>query len=64
MVFVRTDAAKGRAGISCFIIDKGIPGFTPRRIRTIRTVSVPCEVALEDCRVPAENLLGEEGRGL
>ncbi|OGK84530.1 MAG: hypothetical protein A2X52_11705 [Candidatus Rokubacteria bacterium GWC2_70_16] len=64
VVFVRTDAAKGRAGISCFIIDKGTPGFTPRRIRTIRTVSVPCEVALEDCRVPAENLLGEEGRGL
>ncbi len=64
VVFVRTDPAKGRQGISCFIIDKGTPGFTARRIQTIRTVSVPCEVALEDCRVPAENLLGQEGRGL
>ena len=64
VVFVRTDAAKGRAGISCFIIDKGTPGFTAKPIRTIRTVAVPNEVVLEDCRVPAENLLGEEGRGL
>jgi acyl-CoA dehydrogenase len=64
VVFARTDAAKGRAGISCFIIDKGTPGFTARPIRTIRTVAVPNEVVLEDCRVPAENLLGQEGRGL
>jgi acyl-CoA dehydrogenase len=64
VVFARTDASKGRAGISCFIVDKGTPGFTARPIRTIRTVAVPNEVVLEDCRVPAENLLGEEGRGL
>ncbi len=64
VVFVRTDAAKGRAGISCFIIDRGTPGFTARPIRTIRTVAVPNEVVLEDCRVPAENLLGAEGQGL
>ena len=64
VVFVRTDAAKGRAGISCFIIDKGTPGFTAKPIRTIRTVAVPNEVVLEDCRIPEENLLGEEGRGL
>jgi acyl-CoA dehydrogenase len=64
VVFVRTDASKGRGGISCFIIDKGTPGFTAKPIRTIRTVAIPNEVALEDCRVPEENLLGEEGRGL
>ena len=64
VVFVRTDATKGRGGISCFIVDKGTPGFTARPIRTIRTVAVPNEVVMEDCRVPAENLLGEEGRGL
>ena len=64
VVFVRTDHSKGREGISCFIIDKGTPGFTARPIRTIRTVAVPNEVALEDCKVPAANLLGEEGRGL
>ncbi len=64
VVFVRTDRAKGRAGISAFIVSKGTPGFTARPIRTIRTAAVPCEVALEDCRVPAENLLGGEGQGL
>jgi len=64
VVFARTDRAKGRAGISCFIVEKGTPGFTARPIRTIRTVSIPNEVHLEDCRVPAENLVGEEGRGL
>lgn len=64
IVFARTDRAKGRAGISAFIVEKGTPGFTARPIRTIRTAAVPCEVSLEDCRVPAENLVGEEGRGL
>ena len=64
MVFVRTNAAKGREGISCFIIDKGTPGFTARPIRTIRTVAVPNEVVLEDCEVPEDNLLGREGGGL
>ncbi len=64
VVFVRTDPSKGRKGISCFIIDKGTPGFTARPIRTIRTVSIPNEVAFEDCQVPAANLLGQEGGGL
>jgi acyl-CoA dehydrogenase len=64
VVFVRTDPSRGRRGISCFILEKGMPGFTARPIRTIRTVAVPCEVALEDCEVPAGNLLGPEGGGL
>jgi acyl-CoA dehydrogenase len=64
VVFARTDRSKGRAGISCFIVEKGTPGFTARPIRTIRTASVPNDVAFEDCRLPAENLLGEEGQGL
>ena len=64
VVFARTDRAKGRAGISCFIIDKGTPGFTARPFRTIRTVAVPSEVVFQDCKIPGENLLGQEGRGL
>lgn len=64
VVFARTDPDKGRKGISCFIIDKDTLGFTARPFRTIRTVSLPNEVAFEDCRVPAENLIGEEGQGL
>jgi acyl-CoA dehydrogenase len=64
VVFVRTDPTKGRKGISCFIIDKGTPGFTARPFRTIRTVSLPNEVSFEDCRVPAANMIGKEGDGL
>jgi acyl-CoA dehydrogenase len=64
VVFVRTDPTKGRKGISCFIIEKGMPGFTARPIRTIRTVSLPNEVAFEDCKIPAENMIGQEGDGL
>lgn len=64
VAFVRTDRTKARSGISCFIIDKSAPGFTARPIRTIRTSAIPNEVVLEDCKVRAENLLGEEGKGL
>src|SRR5262245_56350934 len=46
VVFARTDPTKGRAGIYCFIVERGTPGFTARPIRTIRTSSVPCEVVL------------------
>src|SRR5215510_48138 len=34
VVFARTDPTKGRAGISCFIVERGTPGFTARPIRT------------------------------
>jgi acyl-CoA dehydrogenase len=64
VVFARTDKAKGRAGISCFIVEPGTPGFTARNIRTIRTSSIPNDVAFEDCEIPAENLVGQEGQGL
>ncbi|HKN01629.1 MAG TPA: acyl-CoA dehydrogenase family protein [Candidatus Binataceae bacterium] len=64
VVFTRTDPKAGRQGITCFIIKKGQPGFTARPIRTIRTSAVPNEVAFEDCVVPIEQRLGEEGQGL
>jgi acyl-CoA dehydrogenase len=64
VVFARTDPSRGRAGISCFIVEHGTPGFTATPIRTIRTSAVPADVVFEDCAVPADNLLGEPGRGL
>jgi acyl-CoA dehydrogenase len=64
IVFARTSKEKGRAGISCFILEPGTPGFTARNIRTIRTSSIPNDVVLEDCEIPAENLVGAEGQGL
>jgi acyl-CoA dehydrogenase len=63
-VFARTDKSKGRQGISCFILEKGTPGFHAKPIRTIRTASVPNDVVFEDCEIPAENLVGREGQGL
>ena len=63
VVFTRTDPKAGRNGITCFIVKKGTPGFTPRPIRTLRTAALPNEVQFEDCVVPIEQRLGPEGEG-
>lgn len=64
IVMAVTDKARGaRGGISAFIVDRGTPGFTvERRIPMIGGVST-YEVVLENCRVPAAQLLGREGAG-
>jgi len=59
-----TDKEKGaRGGISAFLVDKGTPGF--HVIRPIPMIGghFTYEIALEDCRVPASQLLGREGEG-
>jgi len=62
LLFARTGDKEDRGGISCFIVDTDRPGFEARPIQVIRSWS-PCEVTLTDYEVPAENLLGEEGKG-
>jgi acyl-CoA dehydrogenase len=65
-VAARTDpTAKGSRGISMFIVEKGTPGFRPSRAlkKTGWLCSDTAELAFEDCRIPAGNLLGEENRG-
>ena len=60
-----TDASKKHHGISAFIIEQGTPGFRPGKKETklgLRA-SDTSEVVFTDCRVPADNLLGEEGEG-
>ena len=64
VVFARTNKDKGRAGISCFIVERGTPGFSATNIKTIRTAAIPNDVVFEDCRIPEENLIGKEGQGL
>lgn len=60
-----TDKNIGVKGMSMFLVEKGTPGLSTGNeenkmgIRTSNT----CDVVLEDCRVPAENLLGGEGKG-
>lgn len=65
-VAARTDPdAKGSRGISMFIVEKGTPGFRVGRAlnKTGWLCSDTAELVFEDCRVPAENLLGEENAG-
>lgn len=62
VVFARTDPGRGRAGISCFIVDANAEGLTKRPIPVIRSW-YPCELNFHDVRVPADNLLGHRGQG-
>jgi len=64
IVMAVTDKARGvKGGISAFIVDKGTPGFVvERRIPMIGGAST-YELRLEDVRVPASQMLGEEGQG-
>ena len=60
-----TDRAKGKKGISAFIVERGTPGFRPGKKEDKLGVrsSDTSELVLEDCRIPAGNLLGAEGMG-
>ena len=64
LVFARTDPEKGRRGISAFLVDTDSPGFEVRRVvHTLRSANYGTELSFDDVRVPAENLVGEEGGG-
>lgn len=65
VLFASIDPAAGYKGITAFIIEKGFAGFTVGKKEDklgIRASST-CELILEDCRVPRENVLGEVGKG-
>ena len=65
IVIAQTDPSKGHKGISAFIVEKGMPGFSHGKkerklgIRSSDTVSL----TFENVRVPKENMIGEEGFG-
>lgn len=65
VVTAQMDKSKGNKGIAAFILEKGMPGFSfgkKEKKMGIRS-SATYELVFEDLRVPAENLLGEEGQG-
>ncbi len=65
VVMAVTDPKKGRNGISSFILEKGMEGFRAGKKEDklgIRSADTS-ELILEDVKVPAENLIGEEGKG-
>ncbi|BDR71809.1 acyl-CoA dehydrogenase, short-chain specific [Clostridium tetani] len=65
VVFAMTDRSKGTRGISAFILEKGMPGFSVGKVEDkmgIRASSTT-ELIFEDVKVPKENMIGKEGRG-
>jgi acyl-CoA dehydrogenase len=65
LVFAVTDPAKKHRGISAFIIEKGTPGFSfGKKEKKLGIRSSPTlEIIMEDCRIPVQQRLGEEGEG-
>ena len=65
VVMAVSDRTKGHRGISAFIVDAGTTGMTPGRKENKlgMRASDTSEVIFQDCRVPADQLLGEEGQG-
>ncbi|WP_193778339.1 isovaleryl-CoA dehydrogenase [Pseudovibrio sp. Ad37] len=66
VVYAKTDPDAGPKGMTAFIIEKGMKGFsTAQKLDKLgMRGSNTCELVFEDCEVPYENVLGEEGRGV
>jgi acyl-CoA dehydrogenase len=62
-VFVKTDPSKGPKGITAFIVEKEFPGFIPGERLDLMAAHPIGSLYFENCRVPVENRLGEEGEG-
>ena len=65
VVFAVTDKSKGKHGISAFVVEKGRKGFRAgkKENKLGCRASDTSEIVMEDCRIPAENLVGKEGEG-
>lgn len=65
IIMAMTDKSKGTRGISAFIVEKDFPGFSIGKKEKKLGIrgSATCELIMENCIVPAENLLGQEGKG-
>ncbi len=66
VVYAKTDANAGPRGITAFLIEKGMKGFsTAQKLDKLgMRGSNTCELVFRDCEVPVENVLGEQGRGV
>jgi acyl-CoA dehydrogenase len=62
VVYARTDSASGRAGISAFVVETGTPGMNVSPVPVVRD-HWTTELTFEDCEIPVENRIGEEGEG-
>lgn len=66
LVYAKTDKERGQHGISAFIVEKDFPGFkvAQKLVKMGFRGSQTAELVFNDCRVPVENLVGEENRGV
>ncbi|CAA7398187.1 unnamed protein product [Spirodela intermedia] len=66
VVYAKTDLKAGSKGITAFIIEKGMPGFsTAQKLDKLgMRGSDTCELIFDNCLVPEENILGQEGKGV
>jgi isovaleryl-CoA dehydrogenase len=66
VLYTKTDKEKGARGITAFILDTTSPGFSvSRKLKKMGHRGSPtAELILEDCLIPAENVLGEENKGI
>jgi len=66
VVYAKTDAQAGPRGITAFLVEKGMKGFsTAQKLDKLgMRGSNTCELVFEDCELPAENVLSEEGQGV
>jgi len=66
VVYAKTDPDADKRGISAFLIEKGMKGFTTAQKldKLGMRGSNTCELVFDDCEVPAENLIGGEGKGV
>lgn len=65
VLYAMTDKEKRHKGISCFIVEKGSSGFSIGKVEKKLGIcaSSTSEIILENCEIPAENILGKEGEG-
>ena len=66
VVYAKTDPSAGSKGITAFLIEKSMPGFsTAQKLDKLgMRGSNTCELVFKDCKVPVENVLGKEGEGV
>jgi alkylation response protein AidB-like acyl-CoA dehydrogenase len=65
VVMAVTDKSKGSKGISAFVVERGTPGLVAgkKEDKLGMRASETCEVIFQNCRIPADQLIGEEGQG-
>ncbi|MFB3925004.1 MAG: acyl-CoA dehydrogenase family protein [Syntrophales bacterium] len=66
VLYAKTDKEKGARGITAFILDTKFPGFSvSKKLKKYGHRGSPtAELIMEDCRIPAENVMGEENKGI